>query len=64
LLRVKRSADKQPGNFNATHVADNQTGPVSDVFGTNYWLGPQGSPQAYFVLDLGAVYNLQSVDPL
>ncbi len=54
--------DPQPGNFNATHVADDQAGPVVDVFGVNYWLGPQGSAQAYFVLDLGAVYNLQSVD--
>jgi len=56
--------DPQVGNFNATHVADDQAGTVVDVSGTNpnYWLGPQGSSQAYFVLDLGAVYNLQSVD--
>jgi hypothetical protein len=50
------------GDFNALNVADDQTGPVVDIFGTNYWLGPQGSAQAYFVLDLGAVYNFQSVD--
>jgi hypothetical protein len=51
------------GPFNATQVLDQQTGPVNDVFGTNYWINPDNGPvNAYIVIDLGAAFQITSMD--
>jgi hypothetical protein len=50
------------GGFNATHVLDQQTGPVSDIFGTNYWINSDNGPvNAYIVIDLGAQFQISSM---
>lgn len=50
------------GGFNATHVLDQQTGPVNDVFGVNYWINPDNGPaNAYIVIDLGAQFQITSM---
>lgn len=55
--------DWQTGMFNATSILDQQTGPVSDDFGVSYWINPDGGPlDAYIVIDLGAAYQLSSLD--
>jgi PEP-CTERM motif-containing protein len=40
---------------------DNNTGNITEVYGTGYWLGPNNASTGYFVLDLGAAYNIGSV---
>ena len=49
--------------FNALHVVDNQsaTGSIYEPFGNVYWLGKELDYEEYFVVDLGAAYNLESV---
>jgi hypothetical protein len=48
----------QPGN-----IFDQQTGPVTETFGGGYWLNPDNGPaDAFITIDLGAVYDLSSVD--
>jgi len=50
------------GMFNATEILDQQTGPVSDVFGSTYWINPDGGPaNAFIVIDLGSPYKLSSL---
>ena len=50
------------GSFNATHVLDQQAGPVSDIFGVNYWINPDNGPaNAYIVIDLGAQFQITSM---
>ena len=59
------SAWNTPGNqFNAFQVVDNQnaTGSINETFGNGYWLGKDVDFQEYFIVDLGAVYNLESVN--
>jgi hypothetical protein len=51
------------GGFNATQILDQQTGPVNDIFATNYWLNPDNGPaNAYIVIDLGAAFQITSLD--
>src|ERR1700730_7579059 len=51
------------GPYDATRVADDQgaSGSIDESSPGNYWLGKQGDAQEYFVLDLGATFNLSSV---
>ena len=50
------------GSFPATFVVNEQTGAINnDVFGGNYWLGPDSVNSDYFVLDLGALYSLTQI---
>lgn len=47
----------QPGN-----IFDQQTGTVTESFGTGYWINPDYGPaNAYITVDLGAAYNLSGV---
>ena len=43
-------------NFTALRVTD---GSDRDVFGTNYWLGRQGTANEWFILDLGAPVDVR-----
>jgi hypothetical protein len=54
------NAWNNPGHpFNAFQVVDNQgAASIDEPFATGYWLGKQADFQEYFVVDLGAVYNL------
>jgi hypothetical protein len=53
----------QSGSFNATLILNQQTGAVSDAFGSSYWLNPDGGrADAYIVIDLGATYQVTSLD--
>lgn len=57
------------GLFPTSHVTDgvnanpdNNVGTITEFYGSGYWLGPQGATTGYFVLDLGAAYNIGSVE--
>lgn len=50
-------------NFNPGSILDNQTGPITENFGSGYWLNPDNGPaNAFITVDLGAVYQLGSVE--
>lgn len=47
----------QPGN-----ILDQQSGPVTEAFGSGYWLNPDNGPaNAFITVDLGQVTSLSSV---
>jgi hypothetical protein len=46
------------GSFPASNVTD---GSSSDVFGLNYWLGSDGDPTQFFILDLGSEYEITGI---
>jgi len=49
--------------FSASNIFDQQTGQVSDVFSSNYWINPDNGPaNASITIDLGSVYQLTSAD--
>jgi len=57
------SSNFNGGTFPAQFVVNDQTGTVgNDVFGGNYWLGPDGATGVYFVLDLGASTVISQID--
>lgn len=50
-------------SFAASNVLDEQTGTVSDTFGSTYWLNPDNSPaQVYITIDLGSAQVIGSFD--
>ena len=50
------------GQFNATQILNQQTGSISEPTQTGYWLNPDNGPAAaYIVIDLGAAYQLSSL---
>ena len=49
-------------NFNPGSIFDQQTGTVSETFGSGYWLNPDNGPgSAFITIDLGARYAVSSV---
>jgi hypothetical protein len=49
--------------FQAGNIFDQQTGAVTEAFGGGYWLNPDNGPATAFItIDLGAVYDLSSID--
>lgn len=51
------------GTFPATFVVNEQNGVIgNDIFGGNYWLGPDGVTSDYFVIDLGAAFTLGQIE--
>lgn len=60
---VVASSGFYPGyDFGPGEIFDQQTGPVTEVFLTGYWLNPDNGPAAPFItIDLGAQFMLSSV---
>lgn len=49
-------------DFPEGEIFDQQTGTVTETFGTGYWLNPDNGPaNAFITIDLGARYALSSV---
>ena len=49
-------------NFNPGSIFDQQTGPVTETFGSGYWLNADNGPAAaYITVDLGKTLNLSQV---
>ena len=46
------------GGFSAQNVTDGST---SDIHSVNYWLGSQGDPTQFFILDLGTEYDITEI---
>lgn len=50
-------------DFGAGNIFDQQTGDVTDVFGSTYWIYSDNNPDAALItIDLGAAYHLGSFD--
>lgn len=59
---IGSSGSYSPG-FAAGNIFDQQTGPVADVFGVNYWINPDNGPaNAFITIDLGAAYSLATFE--
>jgi hypothetical protein len=43
-------------------IPNNDVGTITENYGAGYWLGPNFVTTGYFVLDLGAPYNIGSVE--
>lgn len=58
------SATYNTGSNPASLAVDEQTGAINveTELRNNYWLGPDGVATSYFVLDLGAAYQLDQID--
>src|SRR5688572_32998920 len=51
------------GTFNATLIANQQAGSISEPSQSGYWLNPDNGPaNAYIVVDLGAAYRIDSLE--
>lgn len=53
--------------FSSSNVLNQQSGSVAETTGTgtpdgSFWLGPENSDYAYFVIDLGAAYEISRID--
>ena len=54
--------DVTGSGYSALNVVGQQSGAISEPTATGYWLGNNGTANEYFVLDLGATYNLSQID--
>ena len=54
-------ANYNTGSFPASNVLSQQTGTITEPSQSGYWLLPDNST-GYFVIDLGASYNLTEID--
>lgn len=52
-----------PGfDFAPGEILDQQTGTVTETFGTGYWINPDNGPaNAFITIDLGAIYTLKTL---
>ena len=50
-------------SFVANNILDTQSGPITDVFGVNYWINPDNGPaNAWITIDLGSAFVIDQLE--